>query len=90
MRLTCELGRLNDEAGMPVWSDPSSTAQGAMTTWHWLERGPDKRTWLVTESDPPQRRAADVPDVAGAPVARTTRSREPEPVVVARDGAGGT
>ncbi len=49
MRLTCELGRLNDEAGMPVWSDPSSTAQGAMTTRHWLERGPDKWTWLVTE-----------------------------------------
>lgn len=46
---TFDLGRLNDEAKMPTWSDPGSTAHGAMTTRHWLVRGEGPGTWLVSE-----------------------------------------
>lgn len=45
---TGDLGRLNVESGLPVWSDPGSTAQGAMTTRRWLERAVEKGTWRVS------------------------------------------
>lgn len=45
---TRDLGRLNDECGMPSWSDPGSTAQGAMTTRRWLERAEGQGLWRTT------------------------------------------
>lgn len=59
---TGDLGRLNEEAGLPGWSDPGSTAQGAMSTRRWLERAPGQGRWRV--SDEGRRMVEALPDRA--------------------------
>jgi hypothetical protein len=47
---SAKLGELNRETGLPLFSDPASTAQAAARTRRWMERAKGPGLWRVTSS----------------------------------------